>query len=430
MNNVARETAASILSLNHPGGHRTIGPTPVSINHYHTDTMVATRRGIKQEGVGTRNINRPVPVSKSQSAGPPSRVSRREIEGMIHPYTKSQYRNIAVPRETFMGGSNHDSVLTLTSSRNNSQYRKHETPPMGSNQEFAGTLGHTQSIVEYRNTNADHPNVDLTTQKIHGTADSHHCQGQENDASGTNFSGRTVNRISTEPVQIVLAKETVSDKENNGPNHPGCEYSELDGSLTLEVEQQGVAHLENGMQEQGYKPIGNRNIDRMSGEELLDLADFSDQYDPRHDPRYGHGDEPMTQAQVSVVGAGGLQLMTQALVSVDEEGGQEEDSVKVAYRSFLQKSGLGDDDNRRASEVRSATRTVGWKEYKLLNKSDLEYDSPFAKLILTDLGLYPVRKDLVVIKDNWNRIKRDVKDGMSQARSSATQKIQKSFFGT
>lgn len=104
--------------------------------------------------------------------------------------------------------------------------------------------------------------------------------------------------------------------------------------------------------------------------------------------------------------------------------------VPHEYRLFQQEKGIFDNNDRLSTEVKSVVRSVGWKWFKILNEHDMEYDSAFAKLILTELNLYPQNPmEDYKIKENWARIKKDVGEGMSGIRSSTTQKIQKAFTG-
>lgn len=119
-------------------------------------------------------------------------------------------------------------------------------------------------------------------------------------------------------------------------------------------------------------------------------------------------------------------LFDDSLITQD----QVERSVPLQYELFQQERGIYDSVSRISSEVRSVVRSIGWKCIKLLNEDDMHHNSPFATMVLKELRLFPKNpQELWKIKDNWGRIKKDVADGMSGARSAATQKIQKGFNG-
>ena len=372
------------------GGHQKPKPLPNSIDPNLSTTMVVTRTGNKhsKETVGSRNISRPVPQRvRGEEVGtcPPGRVSRREIDGMTQPYNKSQYRKNGptsiVPHG--QGSAGKGSSVLKQSNGSITEITNHCQNIVGKATAAMIALGHTENI------NAD-PNLSISnSNNTEGAPAANKLPGMYETKT---VSGDT--RLTTYVIQ--------SSNEENEENRVG-EFRD-DGENQL-----------NYAQENGNSNFQQSSYEGVTGDDLLiQLANYTDSYDPGHDP---------------VLGTENDDTFTHAHVSVEEESGQEETSAHIAYRGFLQRGGYRDDDDGRASEVRNVTRSLGWKEYKLLNKADLEFDSAFAKLILTELGLYPVKKDLVLIKDNWTRIKRDVKDGMSQARSTATQKIQKSFFG-
>lgn len=363
---------------------------PIGIDPCVSNTMVATRTGPKQAIDGVANMN--------QGTGPPGRVGRREIEAIHHPYLKSQYKKngTSKPPQPDMVASGSVNVKMEPQVLEKPPGNHDVNIPSGKENENVSC----NAIVSSSDPNTHYGRGSyVTNTKIPYVDQGGYVQNQ---------GGYLQNQPGYVQNQQVF---------QGNPNGIGG------GVVPNQVIQGSPNGIEGGVvPNQVFQGSPNGNYDDLTGEDLLGM--YSPELDPNMQGGHGgHGYHSRQQTDEEI------ENKTQAEVSVDDEGVHQESSNYVAYCNYLQRSGYGDDDERRASEVRSVTRSVGWKEYKLLNKSDLEYDSTFAKLILSELGLYPMKKDLVLIKANWTRIKRDVKDGMSQARSSATQKLQKSFFG-
>jgi len=104
-------------------------------------------------------------------------------------------------------------------------------------------------------------------------------------------------------------------------------------------------------------------------------------------------------------------------------------TLEKSLLEHLQKNGVVDSTQTVISEVKSVARDKAWKHFKVLNTVDLEYNSPFARFCLSELRLLPPKTDTTTQKRRWAEVKKYLVDGISQARSAATQKIQKNFIG-
>jgi hypothetical protein len=116
-------------------------------------------------------------------------------------------------------------------------------------------------------------------------------------------------------------------------------------------------------------------------------------------------------------------------MSTGEYSSLDKSAFEKAYIKDCQKKGILDDHVRLASEARTVARDKAWKLYKFLTPAFMEYDSQMATMIMEEMGLYTNPYDGVFQSHLWTRIKKDVLTGHGQARSGATQRIQKAFFG-
>jgi hypothetical protein len=105
--------------------------------------------------------------------------------------------------------------------------------------------------------------------------------------------------------------------------------------------------------------------------------------------------------------------------------------VPSRYDNYCEVVGMKDSDTIFQETVKSTTRKMGWKYYKMVDETDYHYQSEFASYMMHVLGSKEEEFPSLKHKENaWARYKRHICEGMQAARSSATQALKKQFFGT
>jgi hypothetical protein len=180
------------------------------------------------------------------------------------------------------------------------------------------------------------------------------------------------------------------------------------------------------------------NKTRYEPQEYVGLNEHDGNEDEENEDNYEEEEESVVTAKecynyeaeedcIPVCGENDLNLqMTKVITDLNAE----KSLARKTYNDFCQKIGTMDNHNVLQETVRRTTRKQAWKNFKLLEEEDYQYNSTFAMFIFESLGIdvEPIAGD-VQRQELWLKFKKYVSEGMQAARSSATQAIKKQFIG-